>query len=91
MKISNDVIGLIAGILTSTAMIPQLVKTIKEKSAEDISPFMVIILILGTGTWCYYGVLKDDLPIMITNGFSCLLNTSMFFFKIKYGTPESKT
>lgn len=84
MKISNEMVGILAGVLTSTAMIPQLIKTIKEKNAENISPFMVIILILGTGTWSYYGVLKDDLPIIITNGFSCLVNSVMLFFKIKF-------
>ncbi len=77
-------VGILAGVLTSTAMIPQLIKTIKEKNAENISPFMVIILILGTGTWSYYGVLKDDLPIIITNGFSCLVNSVMLFFKVKF-------
>ena len=84
MKIRNEMVGILAGVLTSTAMIPQLIKTIKEKNAENISPFMVIILILGTGTWSYYGVLKDDLPIIITNGFSCLVNSVMLFFKIKF-------
>jgi MtN3 and saliva related transmembrane protein len=84
MKISNEMVGILAGVLTSTAMIPQLIKTIKEKNAENISPFMVIILILGTGTWSYYGVLKHDLPIIITNGFSCLVNTVMLFFKVKF-------
>ncbi len=84
MKISDEIVGILAGVLTSTAMIPQLVKTVKEKNAENISPFMVIILILGTGTWSYYGVLKDDLPIIITNGFSCLVNSVMLFFKVKF-------
>ena len=84
MKISNEMVGILAGVLTSTAMIPQLIKTIKEKNAENISPFIVIILILGTGTWSYYGVLKDELPIIITNGFSCLVNSVMLFFKVKF-------
>ncbi|MEJ6980176.1 SemiSWEET transporter [Pedobacter sp. P351] len=84
MEISNEIIGLIAGVLTSTAMIPQLVKTIKEKNADHISPLMVIILILGTGSWTYYGVIKDDLPIIFTNAFSALVNTTMLFFKIKF-------
>lgn len=84
MEISDEIIGLIAGVLTSTAMIPQLVKTIKEKNADHISPFMVIILILGTGSWTYYGVLKDDLPIIFTNAFSGLVNSTMLFFKVKF-------
>ncbi|MBC7916054.1 MAG: SemiSWEET transporter [Pyrinomonadaceae bacterium] len=88
MKLSNDIIGLAAGILTSTAMIPQVVKTIKEKNAENISPFMVIILILGTGIWAYYGFLKDDLPLIITNIFSCFVNTVMLFCKVKFSKSK---
>ncbi len=78
MKVNDEIIGIAAGVLTSTAMIPQLVKTVKERSAENISTFMVVILILGTGTWAYYGFLKDDLPIIVTNIFSCLVNSSCF-------------
>ena len=88
MTISNEIIGLVAGILTATAMIPQVVKTIKEKNAENISPFMVIILILGTGTWSYYGTLKDDMPIIVTNAFSCLVNCLMLFCKIKFNKND---
>lgn len=84
MTISNDIIGLVAGVLTSTSMIPQLVKTVKEKNADNISPFMIIILILGTGLWAYYGFRKDDLPIIVTNLFSCLVNSVMLFLKIRY-------
>ncbi|MFD2164236.1 SemiSWEET transporter [Paradesertivirga mongoliensis] len=84
MKISNEIIGLAAGILTATAMIPQVVKTIKEKNAENISPFMVIILIIGTATWTYYGTLKDDMPIIVTNAFSCLVNCLMLFCKLRF-------
>lgn len=69
-------------------MIPQVVKTIKEKNAENISLFMVIILILGTGTWTYYGTLKDDMPIIVTNAFSCLVNCLMLFCKIKFNKND---
>lgn len=84
MKISNEIIGLTAGILTSASMLPQLVKTIRERDSESISGFMISILIVGTGLWSYYGVLKEDLPIIITNAFSCFLNSVMLFCKIKF-------
>lgn len=90
MTISNEIIGLTAGILTASSMLPQLVKTIKEKDAENISAFMIIILILGTGLWTYYGVLKDDLPIIITNAFSCLVNSLMLVLKIRFAGNNSK-
>jgi MtN3 and saliva related transmembrane protein len=81
---NDQIIGITAGILTSTSMIPQLYKTIKERDAENISPFMIIILLCGTGLWTYYGILKDDYPIIITNAFSCLVNASMLFCKFYF-------
>ena len=90
MEINNEIIGLVAGILTASSMLPQLYKTIKEKSAENISPFMIIILILGTGTWAYYGVLINDFPIILTNGFSCFFNCLMIFYKIRYSDNKAE-
>ena len=79
-----EIIGLVAGILTSSSLLPQLVKTIRLRKAEEVSPFMFILLLLGTGLWTYYGVLREDFPIIATNGFSFSLNVFMIILKIKY-------
>lgn len=84
MNINETLVGIVAGIFTSTSVIPQLVKTIKERKAEDVSPFMFIILLTGTSIWTYYGVLKNDLPIIITNAFSSLVTIMMLFLKFKF-------
>jgi MtN3 and saliva related transmembrane protein len=77
-------IGIIAGICTSSSIIPQIIKTVKTKTANDVSPFMFIILVLGTGLWAFYGVAKSDLPIIITNAFSFLLNIFMLILNFRY-------
>jgi MtN3 and saliva related transmembrane protein len=79
-----EIIGLVAGILTSSSLLPQLIKTIKLRKAEEVSPFMFVLLLLGTGLWTYYGVLREDFPIIATNGFSFSLNIFMIILKIKY-------
>lgn len=84
IEVKPEVIGLLAGILTSSSLIPQLVKTIKMKEVKDISVMMFVTLMAGTGLWCYYGIVKDDLPIIVTNGFSCGLNGLMLLLKVKY-------
>lgn len=84
MDINENVIGIVAGICTSTAVIPQLVRTIKEKKAEDVSPLMFIILLTGTSIWTYYGFLKDDMPIIVTNIFSSLVTITMLFMKFRF-------
>lgn len=77
-------IGITAGILTASSLLPQLIKTIKEKKAEEISIGMLLLLMAGISLWIYYGFMRDDLPIMATNAFSLLLNISMLFLRFKY-------
>lgn len=78
------IIGIVAGVLTAISLLPQLVKIIKEKRAENISYGMLIVLLVGLGCWVWYGVLRDDWPIMATNSFSFLINALVIFFTIKY-------
>jgi MtN3 and saliva related transmembrane protein len=79
------IIGITAGVLTAASMLPQVFKTLKTKKAENVSPSMLIILICGVGLWFFYGILKNDLPIILTNGFSVLINLCMLFLRWKYG------
>ena len=80
----TQIIGISAGTLTAVSMLPQLLKIIKEKEAEDISFFMLFILISGLVLWTIYGFMKEDIPIIVTNAFSILLNLVLLFFRLKY-------
>jgi len=80
----TQVIGLAAGVCTATSLLPQLVKTIKEKKAEDVSLGMLLVLATGILLWIVYGIKKNDLPIIATNSFSLLVNIVMVVVGIKY-------
>lgn len=77
-------IGIGAGICTSVSLLPQLVKIIREKKADDISWFMLIILLTGLGLWIWYGFLQEDYPIILTNSFSFLVNVLVIIFTARY-------
>ena len=77
-------IGIFAGICTCISLLPQFIKIIKSKKAENISYWMLFILLTGVGTWVWYGVLRNDLPIIITNSVSFIINTLVIIFTIKY-------
>lgn len=79
-----QVVGIVAGACTSISLLPQLIKTIKEKKGGDISYFMLAILLIGLGLWIWYGILKEDYPIIITNSISFVLNILIIFFNIYY-------
>jgi len=85
---NKEILGIIAGIFTSVSLIPQLVKIIKEKKAENISYFMLAILMAGLIGWIWYGILKKDFPIISTNCFSFLVNVLMIIFTIKYKNKD---
>ena len=86
---STQIIGLFAGVCTASSLLPQLIKTVKEKKADEISKGMLFILMTGVAVWIVYGVLRKDLPIIVTNAFSLLLNIIMMIFRFKYGKHKS--
>ena len=78
------IIGVIASLFTGLSMLPQLIKIIKDKKAKDISMLMLAVLFIGVGSWIYYGILKKDLIIILSNSFSFLINTALIFLTFKY-------
>lgn len=80
----TQAIGLAAGVCTAVSLIPQVVKTIREKAAEDVSLIMLLILATGLALWIVYGIKRNDLPIVATNSFSLLINLTMVVLRIKY-------
>jgi MtN3 and saliva related transmembrane protein len=80
-----DVIGYIAGFLTLTSLIPQIIKSWKTKSTKDISLLRYIIYIIGIIMWLIYGIVLTNGPMIITNSISLTLASSILFLKLKYG------
>lgn len=78
------VLGLLAGACTTVAVIPQIYKAWKSKRVKDVSPGMFGILMLGLALWVVYGILKKDIPIIVTNAIAFGLNSVMFYLMIKY-------
>ena len=83
-KAITETIGIAAGICTAISLLPQIIKVVKEKKTQDISLFYLFVLLAGLGLWTYYGVRKDDMPIIVTNSFSMLLNITMIVLGVMY-------
>jgi MtN3 and saliva related transmembrane protein len=78
-------LGLLAGILTTLAFVPQVLKTWRTRSTADISLAMFVTFTAGVFTWLIYGLLIGDLPVIIANSVTLLLAATILFFKLKYG------
>lgn len=81
---AQGMIGILAGALTSTALIPQLVKMMREKNSDGVALGMLLILISGLSLWIWYGFLKKDWPIIFTNCFAVFINLWTLVLRIKY-------
>jgi len=77
-------IGLTAATLTTTAFIPQALKTIKTKNTKDLSLGMYLILTTGILFWLVYGILIRDFPVIIANGVTLFFALIILVNKIKY-------
>ncbi len=76
-------IGLMAAILTTSAFVPQVYKTIKTRSAADLSLGTFSMIFVGTGLWFAYGLLIMDFPLILSNAITCALSGIIFFMKIR--------
>lgn len=54
----ETIVGIGASAFTSTALLPQLIKILREKKANDISLAMLIVLFTGLALWVWYGFIK---------------------------------
>ncbi len=77
-------IGIMATIFAVSSTLPQILKALKSKKTDDISIWLVVVLITGLGLWVFYGVAKNDIVLIGGNSIAVLLNCIMLFLKIKY-------
>ncbi|WP_163410778.1 SemiSWEET family sugar transporter [Flavobacterium ajazii] len=79
-----DLIGLFAGICVTVSVVPQIIKVWKTKKVKQISLLTFGVLTFGVAVWVIYGILKNDIPIIITNSISLILNLIMVYFLLNY-------
>ena len=79
-----DIFGYFAAILTTAAFLPQLVKTLKTKKADDVSLTTLIMFIIGFLSWIIYGFKISSTPILIANLITLILNLMILISKIYF-------
>lgn len=80
-----EFLGLIAGILTTFAFLPQAVKTWKTRSARDFSLPTLLMLVAGVGLWTIYGVMRAAPSVWLGNGTTMLLAAFILSVKLRRG------
>src|SRR6185437_9409554 len=78
-------LGLLAGMLTTIAFLPQVIRTWKSKSTKDLSLAMLGTFTTGVFCWLIYGLMIDSLPIILANSITFVLAGANVTLKLRYG------
>lgn len=81
---SHDLLGIVAGTLTTISFIPQLLRILRTRSADDISWAMFSVFAMGTTLWIVWGVGQRAVPVILANAITLLLTAVIMFLKWRY-------
>jgi MtN3 and saliva related transmembrane protein len=89
MTISLDLIGYLAGTLTTASFLPQAIMTIKTKDTSSLSLSMYSLFTLGVLCWLIYGIQLTNYAIIFPNAITLVLAACILFYKL-YHTFSKK-
>ncbi len=78
---SIEMVGLAAGVCTTLAFLPQVLKTWRTRSAGDLSLAMLLIFCAGLVLWLCYGALIRSFPVIAANLVTLVLAGTLVWFK----------
>ena len=84
-----ELLGCMAGVLTSVAYFPQILKLLKTKQVAGISIPMYFCLLTGCSLWFIYGVTIHSVALIIFNVINILFIFTIIVLSVKYQKVSS--
>lgn len=81
---ANQLLGLVAGALTTLSLLPQVFKIYKSNSSKDLSLKTFLLLWSGALLWAIYGLIEKNIPVVVANVLTVILASVLVFFKFRY-------
>ena len=78
-----EAVGFVSAVLTTSAFLPQAIKTWRTRSTDDLSPLMFGFFCIGIIGWLIYGILRSDLPMILANSVTIFLAGIIMYFIIR--------
>jgi len=88
---NNNIYGHIAGVLTISTMIPQLLHTWKIKSTRDLSMLMLLIHQISGIFWVVYALSTYNVVLFIYDTTASMISFVMICSKIYFDYRENTT
>jgi MtN3 and saliva related transmembrane protein len=81
-------LGYVAGLLTTLAFLPQVLKAWRTQSTEDLSWIMLCFFSCGVSLWIVYGIMLEEPPIILFNAITLGLTLVLATIKFRHATPK---
>jgi MtN3 and saliva related transmembrane protein len=85
------VLATIAGILSTSSFVPQVLKAWKERDTAAISKRMYMVTVSAFILWSLYGFLIWNWPLIVFNLLSLALSGTILFMKIRNDRVEASS
>lgn len=80
-----ELIGLLAGVMTTSAFVPQAVQTWRTRSARDVNLGLLVMLVVGNALWFLYGALLGSWGLVAANLVTVPLCCVILWVKVTRG------
>ena len=78
-----DALGYVAALFATGSFVPQVIKTWRTRSAEDLSFLMLLTHVVGMLLWLAYGVMIGATPVVVANTIAVLLDAILIGLKLR--------
>jgi MtN3 and saliva related transmembrane protein len=85
MPLQPEIVGFVAGALTTFCLLPQAIKIIITRDTKAISLATELALTLGCSLWMIYGLLIGSPSIIIFNLITACLAATITLLKLRFG------
>jgi MtN3 and saliva related transmembrane protein len=86
-----EIIGLTAAACTTISFVPQVITTWKLRSGAGLSLGMYLLFTTGLALWLAYGIMLNNLPIILANIITLALALSILGMKLYFADKDRRT
>jgi MtN3 and saliva related transmembrane protein len=81
--VAVSVLGIVATILSTVSLMPQVIRTWRTRSTDDISIAWLLVALAAMAVWIVYASLIDAPAVILVNVLSVFQCGSILFIKVQ--------
>jgi len=84
-----NTVGVAAGLCSMASFVPQIVKILREKTADGLSLRMYAVTTVGFVCWTAYGALSGSWPVTLANAVCLCLVVTILALRLRFGDEKA--